>query len=144
MLLQMCRGVSESTERTEEEDLIVTAVVVDPLISVEVRFIRLEEAGDAPRERCDDADIESPKGILRIVGRVLEEFTLIASALSSPSQSHGSFTISIAETVISSSSSRQVLSSRRSATLMPVRHAGAVFLHSLARMSSKASYRATS
>ena len=46
---QMWRGVSESTESTDEDDLMVTAAL-DPLMSVDVRWTRLDDAGDAPTE----------------------------------------------------------------------------------------------
>ena len=66
---QMCRGVSESTESTEDDDFIVGAVELPPA-RIDVRFVRRDEAGEAGRER-DDTDAASPPGALRTVGRVL-------------------------------------------------------------------------
>ena len=49
MFAQTCRGVSESTESTDEDDLSVGTLAA--LAWMDVRFVRRDDAGDPARER---------------------------------------------------------------------------------------------
>lgn len=55
MFAQTPRGAFETTERRDDDDLIVTS-----LTSIDIRVVRLVLGEDAPRKRCEKTNVGLP------------------------------------------------------------------------------------
>jgi hypothetical protein len=126
------------TDKIEVTDVMTEEAMADDVM-VDDRFLLFDDERDLVLVLIDCESVAT-------LGVHDEGLVLPTAILPSPSHVHTPFTISITSfppplpSSSSSSSSGQLLSSSLSAIYTPVKHAGAVFPHSFARISRRTSY----